>query len=356
MVACAAEGALDRGHRERGLVVVELAQVQEDLVDRLARAQHLVHGADAVRVGDLVVHQGVSLEIAQTVGEPLVVALQVGYGAQLAAQGDDLGREIRVYRSVGQAGAGLLVPQERATAGDHGSVQLKLLMKGADVARRPRRHQHHLDPALAHVGYGALGSLGDEARTREQGAVEVYEHQAYHSAGTDQLGKPARHVVQVVAHGVPRLGFVARPDGLPYGVVLLLQGHGAAGLVVVDVEDGGHVVVQQSHRLLDDALEQRVVSGVGYGGVKGHIFFWREHLAGVGDEHRETVQVFKGGSAGGEAGRLDLHRAPDLHQLDDALRSLADEGAPWARRSWARAGWRRWCPGRRGRRPRGPGP
>jgi hypothetical protein len=87
------------------------------------------------------------------------------------------------------------------------------------------------------------------------------------------------------------------------------------------------MVVQQSYRLLDDALEQGVVSSIGDGGVKGHVFVGGEHVACGGYEYRQTVKIFQGGSAGGEAGRLDLHRAAHLHELDDALGPLAEQGS-----------------------------
>ena len=87
------------------------------------------------------------------------------------------------------------------------------------------------------------------------------------------------------------------------------------------------MVVKQVDRLPDDPLEQGIVGGLGDGGVKGHILFGREHFARAGQKDGQPVQVFEGGPSGRQSGRLDLHGASDLHELDDALRPLPSSGA-----------------------------
>ena len=114
MVACRPNDALDGGDGAAAAVVLEVAQVQEDLVDGLAGPEDLVHSADAVGIGHLVVDDAVALEVAQAVGEPLVVALDVGHRPQLAAQGHDLGRQLRVAPGCGPGPAAACTFQSRA--------------------------------------------------------------------------------------------------------------------------------------------------------------------------------------------------------------------------------------------------
>ena len=212
-----------------------------------------------VRLGDLVVEDPVAHQVGQPVGEPLVVALHVGHGAQVARRLDDLRGQRRRQRHARGAGARLDVPEQRPVAGDHRGHEPELLVEGPHGPGRPGRDQHHLHPALAHVGDGPLDPLGDVPRPRDERAVEVDEDQPHHPAGAGQLGQPAGDVVEVLAHGLARLLLVAGPDGPADGVVLLLEGDAAARLRVVGVEDGRHVVVQEVDRLPDDPFEQRVV-------------------------------------------------------------------------------------------------
>ena len=131
---------------------------------------------------------------------------------------------------------GLHVPEQRPVAGDERSHEPQLLMEGTDRSGRARRHQDDLHARLADVGDGPLGPLGDVSRAGEQGAVEVDEDEANHPTGPHQLGESAGDVVEVMAHGLARLLLVARADGPPDGVVLLLQGDRPARLGVVDAE------------------------------------------------------------------------------------------------------------------------
>ena len=61
MVARSPKTAFDGDKRRGGGLVFQVAQVEEDLVDRLSGPEHLVHGPDAVWIGDLVVDDAVSL-------------------------------------------------------------------------------------------------------------------------------------------------------------------------------------------------------------------------------------------------------------------------------------------------------
>ena len=99
----------------------------------------------------------------------------------------------------------------------------------------------------------------------------------------------------------------------------------ATRLLVVRGEDRGHVVVQQVDRLLDDALKQRIVRRLGDGQVEGHIFLGGDHVARGGEREGHAVQVLERRAAGGQSRGLDLHRAADLHELDDALGALAHQ-------------------------------
>ncbi len=109
------------------------------------------------------------------IGEPLVVALDVGCGSQATTQIDDLYREIGRHGRVGQTRRGLDVPEQRPMAGYERRHESELLVERPHLSWRSRRHQHHLDTGLANVRDRPFGSLGYEPRTREQGAVEVDE-------------------------------------------------------------------------------------------------------------------------------------------------------------------------------------
>ncbi len=100
------------------------------------------------------------------------------------------------------------------------------------------------------------------------------------------------------AHCLARLLFVAGSDGLPYGVVLLLESDSSARLLIIGGEYRLHVVVEQVDRLLNDPLEQRIVGGLSDSGVEGHIFLRRDLIAGGGEGYREPVEVFYRGPPG----------------------------------------------------------
>ena len=179
---------------------------------------------------------------------------------------DDLGGQALVDRGVHEAGRGLEVPEKRPVAGDDRSHQAQFLVERAHLPRRARRDQHYLDPRLADVADGPLGSLGDVARAGEQGAVEVDEDQAHDPAGADELGQTPGDVVQVLAHGLARLLFVTRAlMARRMASCCCCRAMRSAGLLVVGGEDGRHVVVQEVDRLLDDALKERIVRGFGDG-------------------------------------------------------------------------------------------
>ena len=93
MLALPENVRLQRELGRGGRLIVEVAKVDEYFVDRLAGPDELVYAADLVRFGHVVVEYPVAFQIAQVVGEPLVVALQIGDAAQGAGLIDDLRRQ-----------------------------------------------------------------------------------------------------------------------------------------------------------------------------------------------------------------------------------------------------------------------
>ena len=109
----------------------------------------------------------VAHEVAQPVGEPLVVALHVGDGAQVAAGGHDLGGQAGGSETRDEPGPGLDVPEQGSVAGDHRGHESELLVEGTHGPGRPGRDEDDLHSALAHVGDGPLDPLGDVPGSRD---------------------------------------------------------------------------------------------------------------------------------------------------------------------------------------------
>ena len=157
-----------------------------------------------------------------------------------------------------------------------------------------------------------------EAKQRQRALVDAHQKDSMRRASAwrgTSLGAP----LGAIRGSMNRLGVLLEDLGC------WLQSHGAARLLVVGVEYGGHMVVQQGYWLLYDPLEQGIVSGFGDGGVKSDILLGGELVANAGGKDRQLVEVFERSPAGGESGSLDLHRTTYLHEFDDAFCPLAEK-------------------------------